>query len=192
MLEIGRTLISLDVIEKQFCCDLKKCKGICCIEGDSGAPLDEKELAILDDIYPVIEKYLTPKGIKAIKEQGKYLIDTDGDYVTPLINNQECAYTIFENGIAFCAIERAYFDKKIDFRKPVSCHLYPIRITQYIKMDAVNYDKQPFCKDARTCGKQKKTAVYQFLKEPLIRKYGKKWYEQLKIAAQELAQSNKQ
>ncbi len=188
MLQIDRQLISLDVIEQYFACDLAACKGACCVEGDSGAPLTEEEAGILEEIYPTIEPYLTPTGIQAIKEQGKYIIDTDEDLVTPLVNNLECAYTVFENGIAFCGIEKAWFDKKIDFRKPVSCHLYPVRITSYTDFDAVNYDRQKICDAARKCGKKLKIPLYIFLKDVLIRKFGSDWYQQLEIAVEMLKQ----
>ena len=188
MLEIGRAIVSLDVLAKQFACDLGACKGACCEEGDSGAPLEEDELAILEEIYPIVEPYLPEAGRKAIKQQGYSIIDSDGDYVTPLVGNRECAYTIYENGVALCGIEKAYFDGKIQWRKPISCHLYPIRISKYTDFDAVNYDKQEICQSARTCGAKLQLPVYKFLKEPLIRKYGQEWYAQLEEAAAHLPQ----
>ena len=182
MLQIGKALVSLDVIEKKFICDISKCQGACCIEGDSGAPLEEEEKEIIEEIYPTIKEYFTQKGIKEIEKQGTSVIDMDGDLVTPIINGKECVYTIFENGVAMCGIEKAYHDGKISFRKPLSCQLYPIRITHYEEFDAVNYNKWEICKAARELGFKKGTPVYKFLKEPLIRKYGEQWYSELEYA----------
>lgn len=186
MLQIGKTIISLNLIEKKFVCDLQACKGACCVVGDSGAPLEEEELEIFDDIYSIVEPYLSEEGIKAIEEQGRYTVDDDNDFVTPLINNKECAYTIFEDGIAKCAIEKAFFDKKISFRKPISCHLYPVRITKYTKFDAVNYESNKLCADAVKLGNKLGVPVYEFLKEPLTKKYGEEWYKELEYAAKNL------
>jgi len=186
MLQIGKTIISLNLIEKKFVCDLQACKGACCVVGDSGAPLEEEELEIFDDIYSIVEPYLSEEGKKTIEEQGLYTVDDDNDYVTPLINNRECAYTIFEDGIAKCAIEKAFFDKKINFRKPISCHLYPVRITKYAEFDAVNYETNKLCADAVNLGNKLGVPVYKFLKEPLIRKYGEEWYKELEYAAKNL------
>lgn len=187
MLQIDNTLISLDVFEKKFVCDLGACKGECCVEGDSGAPLETDETKKLEQIYPKVKKYMTKSGIKAIEKQGTWVIDQDGDKVTPLVNNHECAYTYKdEKGIVFCAIEKAYLNHEIDFQKPVSCHLYPIRITKYEAYDAVNYETNKLCIPARIHGETLGVPLYKFVKDPLIRKYGKAWYRQLEIAAQEL------
>ncbi|RZT91131.1 uncharacterized protein DUF3109 [Ancylomarina subtilis] len=186
MLQIGNAIVSLDVIEKKFICDFGKCKGACCVEGDSGAPLDEDEKAILDEIYPDIKEYLTEKGIEEIEKQGTSVIDADGDLVTPIINDKECVYTVFENGLALCGIEKAFLDGKISYRKPISCSLYPIRIQKYPEFDAVNYNKWNICAPARELGFKMGTPVYKFLKEPLIRKYGEDWYKELEYAAENL------
>ncbi|WP_372755779.1 DUF3109 family protein [Labilibaculum sp.] len=186
MLQIGKAIVSLDVIEKKFICDISKCCGACCIEGDSGAPLEEDEKKIIEDIYPDIKDYLTEKGIAEIEKQGTSMIDSDDDLVTPIINGKECVYTIFENGVAMCGIEKAFLDGKISFRKPISCQLYPIRIEKYAEFDAVNYNKWEICKPARELGFKNGTPVYVFLKEPLIRKYGKEWYEELQYAAEHI------
>ena len=186
MLEIGKAIVSFDVIEEHFLCDLMKCKGGCCVEGDSGAPLSQEEGIILDEIYPIVEPYMTQEGKTEVELQGTSTIDSDGDLVTPLVNNCECAFTFKdENGIVKCAIEKAFLDGKTDFRKPVSCHLFPVRITEYKRFDAVNYQKLKICKPGRACGSGVKLPLYQFLKEPLTRKYGKEWYAQLSIAAEE-------
>lgn len=190
MIEIGRTLISLDIFEKQFLCDILKCKGACCIEGDSGAPLTNEEAEIIERDYSAFENLLPKKHKKEIEKQGFSLIDSDGDLVTPLVNNRQCAYSFYdERGILKCAIEKAHFDGKTKFRKPVSCHLFPIRITEYKRYDAINYEKLDICKPGRECGVSEKLPIYKFLKEPLIRQYGEEWYKEVEIAAEHLANS---
>ncbi|RKD20478.1 hypothetical protein BCY91_01705 [Pelobium manganitolerans] len=180
MLEIGGHLVSEELIKENFICNLEKCKGACCIEGDSGAPLNEDELAILEDIYPKVKPYMTPKGIEAIEQQGTYVKDFDGDYTTTCVDvNKECAYVTWENGITKCAIEKAYEEGVIDWKKPISCHLYPIRLTQYPEFDMLHYDRWSICAPACSFGNQHQVRVYQFLKEPLIRKYGQDWYDEL-------------
>lgn len=186
MIQIDNKLISEDVFSEQFVCNLSKCKGICCVEGDAGAPLNEEETKILEEIYPKIKPYLRPEGIKAIEEQHTHIVDADGDLVTPLVNNAECAYVIFdEKGWTKCGIEKAYEDGVIDYQKPISCHLYPIRITEYSTFDAVNYHEWDVCSDACALGKELQVKVYQFLKKPLIRKYGEDFYNTLCEAAEE-------
>lgn len=180
MLEIGGHLVSEELIKENFICNLEKCKGACCIEGDSGAPLNEDELAILEDIYPKVKPYMTPKGIEAIEQQGTYVKDFEGDYTTTCVDvNKECAYVTWENGITKCAIEKAYEEGVIDWKKPISCHLYPIRLTQYPEFDMLHYDRWSICAPACSFGSQHQVRVYQFLKEPLIRKYGQDWYDEL-------------
>lgn len=186
MIQIDDKLISEDLFSEEFVCNLAKCKGICCVEGDAGAPLDEDETKILDEIYPKIKSYLRPEGIQAIEEHGTYTLDFEGDLVTPLVNNAECAYVIFdEKGYTKCAIEKAYEDGVIDWQKPISCHLYPIRITEYSNFSAINYHEWDICSDACTLGKELGVKVYQFLKKPLIRKYGEEFYQTLSEAAEE-------
>ena len=192
MIQIDKAILSLDIIEQKFECDLQACKGACRVIGDSGAPLEEKELVFLKKFYPQIKPYMEEKGIQAIEEQGLYITDFDGDKVTPLVNNQECAYVYFDGDITKCAIEQAYFDGKISFRKPISCHLYPIRITSYKKLDAVNYDTQSFCKTAREKGKSTGMPVYKFTKDSLSRKYGSTWVKKMnEIAKEYLKQTGK-
>ncbi|NOY95604.1 MAG: DUF3109 family protein [Chlorobi bacterium] len=184
MLEIGRTIISLDVIEEQFLCDLIKCKGACCVEGDSGAPLSKEEAVILEENYPEVAPLLPEANKKAIEEWGASYVDKDGDTVTTLVNNRECAFAYRDKkGILKCSIEKAFLDGKINFRKPLSCHLFPIRITEYKRFDAVNYEQLEICSHGRACGSSNKLPLFKFLKEPLICKYGEKWYEELEIAA---------
>lgn len=187
MLQIDNTIISLDILEKTFVCNLGACKGACCVEGDSGAPLEDDETVILEEIYPIVEKHMTPEGKKAVKKHGQWVIDSDGDKVTPLVKNKECAYTYRdENGIIFCAIEKAYLNGEISFQKPLSCHLYPIRISKYQDFDAVNYERNKLCIPARIQGEKLGIPIYKFVKTPLIRKYGEAWYEQLQIATDEI------
>ena len=186
VLAIGDTLVSEEVLEKKFVCDLNACKGGCCVKGDYGAPLEDEELDILERIYPTVKPYLSEQGVAALEKQGRYIRYSRKEWVTPLIQGRECAYTIFENGIAKCGIEKAYFDGKVDFQKPVSCHLYPIRITTMRSgVDAVNYDKWSICRAACKLGEALKIPVYKFLKNALIRKYGEAWYEKLELVASE-------
>ena len=141
MIEIGKTIVSRDLIEERFVCDLQKCKGMCCVEGDSGAPLEKEEIETLENDLNKILPYLRNEGRKVIEEQGVYVIDWDSEFVTPLVNEKECAYAIFEGEIAKCGIEKAYNDGVTSFRKPISCFLYPVRIQKLKHFDAVNYDK---------------------------------------------------
>ena len=188
MIEIGRTIISRDVFEKHFVCDILKCKGACCIEGDSGAPLTDEEAIIIEKEYHTFEEHLPKNHKKEIAKQGFSVIDSDGDLVTPLVNNRQCAYSFYdERGNLKCAIEKAHFDGKLDFRKPVSCHLFPIRITEHKRFDAVNYEELDICKPGRVCGISEKLPLYKFLKEPLVKKYGAEWYREVEIAADLLA-----
>lgn len=187
MIAIDNTLVSEDLLDKKFVCDLNACKGACCVEGDSGAPLEEQEAKILDEIYDRVKPYMRSEGIESVEEQGKYIVDIDGDLVTPLVKGKECAYVYFdEKNTAFCAIERAYKEGKINFQKPISCHLYPVRITKYKKYDAVNYHAWDICKPACSCGSKLNVPVYKFVKTALIRKYGEDWYKQLELAAQHI------
>ncbi len=187
MLQIDNALISLNILEKKFVCELGACKGECCVEGDAGAPLEEGETKILEEIYPIVKKHMTTEGKKAVKKFGKWVIDSDGDKVTPLVNNRECAYTYKnKDGIIFCAIEKAFLNKELDFQKPLSCHLYPIRITKYKDFEAVNYETNHLCIPARINGEKLGIEIYRFVKTPLIRKYGEEWYRQLEIAVKEL------
>lgn len=189
MLSLGRTIISSAVFEEKFACDLEKCRGQCCLHGDSGAPLEEEEAQVLEKIWPVLKLYMRQEGIRAVQLKGTSTIDADGDLVTPLIGNAECAYTQFENGIYYCAIEKAWMEKKISFRKPISCHLFPIRITKYEEFDALNYEELKICRPALRKGEAENIPVYRFLEEPLKRAYGKKWYNELLIAAGEISRN---
>lgn len=185
MIAIDKTLVSDNLLEKRFVCDLAACKGACCVEGDSGAPLEDEETKLIEAAYPIVKPYMTKEGIKAVEKQGTWIVDSDGDKVTPLVGgNKECAFTGFsENGTAYCTIERAWKDGKLKFRKPVSCHLYPVRISKYKTFDAVNYETWDICKPACACGDKLDVPVYKFVKDALVVKYGKAWYAQLEEAA---------
>ena len=186
MLRIDNTIFSLDILEKKFICDLPVCLGNCCRYGDSGAPLTVDEIKILDDIWEKVKPYLRPEGVAAIEEKGTSVIDFDKDHVTPLIGNEECAYTMLKDNIFICGIEQAWADGKISFRKPISCHLFPARIKYYTDFRAVNYEELNICSPALTQGAEKGLFVYEFLKEPLIRALGEDIYKELCIAAKEL------
>jgi hypothetical protein len=182
VIQIDKSIVSFDVLTTHFACDLLKCKGACCVHGDSGAPLETEEVKILKNIFPKIKPYLNEQSILSIEKQGTSVMDADGDTVTPLVNQKECAYVYFENEIAKCSIEKAFFEKKIKFRKPISCHLYPIRISKFKNYEALNYHVWEICKPAIQNGIIENIKTYQFLKTPLIRKYGKNWFSELKVA----------
>ena len=183
-------MISRDVVEKKFVCNLAKCKGACCVQGDSGAPLEDDELKIIERVYPKIKSYLRPISIYTIEKYGTHVLDYENDNVTPLVYGKECAYVVFDGDIAKCAFEKAYNDGVIEFRKPVSCHLYPIRIKKLKYYDAVNYDTWEVCDPARELGEETDTPVYKFLETSIVRKFGKKWYNDLKLIAKELQRQN--
>jgi hypothetical protein len=183
MIKVGEVLVSDDIKSVEFVCHLEKCKGACCVEGDLGAPLENDELQVMKDIQEKVKPYLTDEGREAIEKQGPYIFDDDGDYSTPTIKGRECAYAHYDDqGILKCGIEQAYLDGKISFRKPISCHLYPIRITKKREFEAVNYHKWHICSAACSYGKSLKVPLYKFLKDPLVRKYGEEWYHQLVLA----------
>ncbi len=184
MFQLGKTIVSEDLLEKDFVCNLSKCKGVCCVAGEAGAPLEKNEVEILKEIYPKVEPLLRKEGIQAIKEQGTSIVSDFGELETPLVNDVECAYVIFdENKIAKCGIEEAYNQGLIDWKKPVSCHLYPVRVKDYSEFAAVNYHKWDICDDACSLGKELKVPVYQFTKEALIRKFGEDWFVELEKTA---------
>ena len=186
MIQIEDKIISQEIFDQQFVCDLNACKGACCVEGDSGAPLLKNEAKELEKSYSIIRKYLSADGKEAIKKQGFSVIDSDNDLTTPLVNNRECAYVFNDSGITKCAIEKAYLEEKISFKKPISCHLYPIRITEYKEFDAVNYESNKICSPACKLGELLKVSVFRFLKEPLIRKYGESFYTELEVVEKSL------
>jgi len=184
MFQLGKTIISEAIIKNDFVCNLSACKGACCIDGDAGAPLTKDEAQILKDIYPKVKPFLRPEGIDVIKAQGTSIKTAFGELETPLINGADCAYVMFdEKNTALCAIEEAYNQGEVTFKKPVSCHLYPIRVKDYTAFSAVNYDKWEICDAACSLGKELEVPVYKFVKEALIRKFGKEWYAELEKVA---------
>jgi len=186
MIRIGDTIFSFDILEKKFKCDLPKCLGTCCRYGDSGAPLLADEVRILQEIWPSVRKYLRPEGVKAIDAQGTSITDRDNDRVTPLINDEECAYTIMNGNTYMCGIEMAWSEKTVTFQKPLSCHLFPVRMKKFPEFTAVNYEEIAICSPARDLGNSEGQYVYEFLKIPLMRALGEKTYNELCIAAREL------
>lgn len=189
--KIDDVVVSLDVFREKFICNLDACKGQCCIEGDAGAPLEEEEVAELEKVLPVIWDQLSPQAREIIDRQGVCYTDQDGDLVTSIVNGKDCVFTCYdEKGCCYCAIEKAYRDGKVDFYKPVSCHLYPIRVGNYGPYKAVNYHRWDVCKAAVILGQKENVPVYKFLKEPLIRKFGEAWYNEMESVAEELRKSN--
>lgn len=180
MIIVDNVILSDDIMDEFFVCNLEACKGACCVEGDLGAPLTEEELPVMDKITEEVKEYLSEKGLKEIEKQGPYIKDFEGDYSTTTINNRECAFAVYdENNHLQCGIELAWKDGKTQFQKPVSCHLYPIRIDKYQEYDAVNYHRWDICSPACGLGKSLGVPLYQFLKDALIRKYGESWYNKL-------------
>lgn len=188
MIAIDNVLLSDEIVEEQFVCDLAKCKGGCCVDGDAGAPLEKNELKEINKAYPEVAPYLTSEGLQTIESEGKYIYDREFGWVTPIISNGMCAYGMIDKkGIVKCGIEQAYNDGKIDWKKPISCHLFPIRIKKTGKTELVNYEpREDLCQPACVLGKALKVPVYQFLKEPLIRKYGEDFFEALSATASHL------
>ena len=183
MFQLGKTIVSEEIIENEFVCNLSACKGACCVDGEAGAPLEEDELKILMDIYPRVKPFLTKEGITAIEEQGLF-ITQDGEFETPLIDGKDCAYITYDDKrVALCGIEEAYNQGEINWKKPVSCHLYPVRVQDYSEFSAVNYHKWEICDDACTLGKELQIPIYKFVKEALIRKFGEDWYIELEQVA---------
>jgi len=190
MIAIDNALISDEILNKQFVCDLGKCKGACCVDGDAGAPLEKDELKIIDEIYDDVAPFMTPEGRKEIEQQGRYVYDREFGWVTPSINGKICAYGFRDKaGIVKCAIEQAYLDKKINWKKPLSCHLFPIIVKKSKRSNTVfvNYEpREDNCKPACALGEKLKVAVYRFLKEPIIRRFGENFFEALEAAAQHI------
>ena len=183
MIQIDDVVVSFDVLREKFLCDIGVCKGECCIEGDAGAPVELDEVEKLEEVLPIIWNDLSPEARAVIEKQGVVYTDQDGDLVTSIVNNKDCVFTCYdEKGCCYCAIEKAYREGKVDFYKPVSCHLYPIRIGDYGPYKAVNYHRWDVCKAAVILGKKENLPVYKFLKEPLIRKFGEAWYQELELA----------
>lgn len=180
MIEIDGKIISLDIFKECFLCDLGKCKGICCVEGNAGAPLEEDEVEVLEQEYEAYKEYMKPEGVASIERNGFMVVDCDGDLTTPLINDAECAYSFEENGVTLCAVEKAWREGKTQFRKPISCHLYPIRVSKFSNGTyGLNYHRWDVCVPAVECGKKAGIPVYEALKEPLVRCFGEEFYEKI-------------
>ncbi len=180
MIELGDKLLSLDLFEKKFVCNLTACKGICCIEGDAGAPLEMEEIDILEESLDVIKPYMRQEGIEVIEKQGVFYMDEDNEPVTSLVKNGACAFVYFDkNNSTKCSIEKAHSEGKLDFKKPISCHLYPVRVTTLRNYEAVNFNQWDICSDACTLGTELNVKVYKFLKEPIIRKWGERFFTEL-------------
>ncbi|MDH5604985.1 MAG: DUF3109 family protein [Cyclobacteriaceae bacterium] len=180
MIKIGNTIASDDLRDSYFACELSTCKGACCVEGDLGAPLEQEELKILDDLTEVVKPYLSREAIEALENQGAYVLDEDGEYSTTTVGGKECVFAIYDDqGIVKCGIEKAWSEKKTNFQKPISCHLYPIRAKKFDQFTAINYDRWNICSPACHHGSKNKIPLYVFLKEPLIRKFGEEWYQEL-------------
>lgn len=187
LIEVEDKVVSTQIFERKFVCDLNACKGTCCIEGDAGAPLTFEEVSILEDELEIIKPYMIEEGLKAVEEQGVFYIDQDNEPVTTLVNGGQCAFVFFDDkGITKCSIEAAYNDKKTSFKKPISCHLYPIRVKQFNDFKALNYDVWNICAPACACGEELNVPVYKFLKEPLIRAFGLSFFKELEIIEKEL------
>ena len=192
MLVIDDIIVSDDLYLVRFCCPLPKCHGACCVEGDAGAPLTEEEISLLEDHIDDIKPFMTLHGMDAISWQGVFDYDAFGAFVTPLVQDTECVYCNFdEEDVAYCAIQRAFEEGMISFEKPVSCHLYPVRISQYDNFEAVNYHKWFICKPALKQGKKEGLMLYQFLKPALTRKYGEEWFTKLDSAVMERLQEQR-
>ena len=189
MLQIEDTLVSLDLIERFFCCDMIACKGKCCIEGEAGAPLEKREFDMLRKILPAVWDDLSPQAREVIQKQGVGYIDRSGEFVTSIVNGKDCVFTCYDSsGICRCAIEKAFHEKRIDFLKPISCRLYPVRVTQYNNYMAVNYHRWEVCRPAEILGEKKQIPLYRFLHDPLIHKFGENWYDVLDVFVKEYNQ----
>lgn len=185
MFQIQNTLVSLDLAERFFCCDLDSCLGECCIEGDAGAPITEDEYKLLKEILPEIWDDLLPQAQAEINEHGVGYVDEEGDLVTSIVDGRNCVFTTYgANGMCHCAIEKAYREGRIDFYKPISCHLYPLRLTDYPQFTAVNYHRWKICRCAEIMGRKNGVRLYQFLKNPLTRRFGKEWYDELVLCCE--------
>ena len=181
------TLVTLDVVERFFSCDLDSCLGQCCIDGDAGAPLTSAEEEKIKEILPLIWEDLLPRAKQEIEQNGISYLDPEGELVTQILDNSNCVFSCYApGGMCICAIEKAYREGKIDFMKPISCALYPLRLKTLSNGSvAVNYHRWKICKSAEVMGRSKGIRVYQFLKEPLIRRFGQEWYNEL-VANSEL------
>lgn len=186
LIEIQNKVVSTELFDRKFVCDLNACKGACCVQGDAGAPLHVEEATLLEELLEDIVPFMAEEGIKAVEEDGVFYMDQDNEPVTTLIDGGRCAFVVFDpNGIAKCAVEDAYNAGKIPFKKPVSCHLYPIRVKEFDDFTALNYDRWSICAPACACGEKLDVPVYRFLKEPIVRAFGDAFFEELDVVARE-------
>lgn len=184
MLQIDDTLVSLDLIERYFCCDLDTCHGECCIEGDAGAPITAGEYEKLQEITPLVWDDLTPAARRVLEKQGPAYYDADGDLVTSIVDGRDCVFTTYApGGLCLCAIEKAWREGRTGFCKPESCHLYPVRLKEYDGFTAVNLHRWKICKCAGVLGRKRGIRAYEFLRRPLVRRFGEAWYARLSEAA---------
>lgn len=187
LVEVGDKIVSTQLFERKFVCDLNACKGACCIEGDAGAPLTLEEVDVLEEYLESIKPYMRQEGISAVDHSGVFYMDDENEPVTTLVNGKECAFVYFdEQGITKCAIEKAHSLGEIDFKKPISCHLYPIRVMRFNELTALNYNEWDICKPACACGDQLNVPVYKFLKEPIERAFGTAFFNELEVIDREI------
>ena len=180
IIEIGKILVSSDLLEKHFVCDLNACKGACCVEGDDGAPINQEEIDLLEEHIDTIKPYMTQAGIDVVNKEGVFYMDRFNEPVTALVNDKDCAFvTLDKNGITKCGIEQAHREGKIPFNKPICCHLYPIRVSKFSTFESLNYDHWSICNPACSLGEQLKVPAYKFLKEPITRAYGEEFFTEL-------------
>lgn len=185
MIEIDGKIVSADLLTEYFACDISRCKGMCCVEGNAGAPLEDDEVDLLEEYFDAYRPYMTQEGVEAIEQQGFMVVDCDGDYTTPLVGDAECAYSYNENGVTLCAIEKAYLRGESPFRKPVSCHLYPVRVVQFSNGSVgLNYHRWDVCRSACENGRKKGVPIYKCVKEAIIRRFGEEFYKALEAAEQ--------
>lgn len=187
IIDVNNILVSSDIFTEQFCCDLDKCKGICCVEGDAGAPVTLDEIGGIEDALDTVWGDMSAQAQSVVDRQGVAYTDRDGDLVTSIVGGKDCVFTCYENGCCLCALERAYRHGKTSFVKPISCALYPIREKKFNDGTiALNYNQWDVCRDAVTKGKELGLPVYRFLEGPLVRRFGQKWYNELCTVANEL------
>lgn len=185
MLQIQNTIVTLDLAEEFFCCDLEKCLGACCIEGDAGAPVTIEEVAKIEEALPVVEPEMLPRAVEEVRQNGVAYVDQEGDLVTTILDGRNCAFTCYApGGICLCALEKAFREGKTGFKKPASCSLYPLRLTTYPTFTAVNYHRWKICRDAVANGRKKGIRLYQFLRGPLTERFGQEWYDELAQASE--------
>ena len=187
MIQIDNVIVSLDIIRTRFCCDLEACHGYCCVEGDAGAPVDEDEVAELEKALPIVWDDLSEKAKAIINKQGVVYRDNDGDLVISIVEGKDCVFTCYDRkGCCSCALEKAFRAGNLNFYKPISCHLYPIRMSNIGSCKALNYHRWDVCKAAVILGESKDIPLYKFLREPLVRKFGEVWYAELEETIKEL------